>query len=65
MASFVSRMQSRIDYLTDMRDKTQVHADFVDPLIRVRIALDEFLLRDPIAGDFSSTDEDLNQLGQP
>lgn len=65
VARFVSRMQSRIDYLTDMRDKNQVHADFVDPLIQVRIALDEFLQRDPIAGDFSWTDEDLKQLGQP
>ena len=60
---FVSRMQSRIDYLTEMREKNQIHANFVDPLIKVRIALDEFLQRDPIAGDFSWTEEDLQKMG--
>ncbi len=65
VARLVSRMQSRIDYLTALREKNKLHADFVDPLVQVRIALDEFLQRDPIAGDFSWTDEDLKKLRQP
>ncbi|MFC1523435.1 phosphoenolpyruvate carboxykinase (ATP) [Thermodesulfobacteriota bacterium] len=60
---FVSRMQKRIDFLTEIRERNQIHADFVDPLIQVRIAVDEFLQRDPIAGDFSWSEEDLQQLG--
>jgi len=62
---FVSRMQTRIDYLTERRESNEIHADFVDPLLRLRIALDEFLQRDPIAGDFSWTAEDLARLGHP
>lgn len=62
VARFVSRMQSRIDFLTATRKQQGIHADFVDPLLRVRIALDEFLQRDPIAGDFSWTDADLARL---
>lgn len=59
VARLVSRMQTRIDYLTNLREKNLIHADFVDPLVQVRIALDEFLQRDPVAGDFSWTREDL------
>lgn len=59
---FVGRMQNRIDYLTKIREENLIHADFVDPLVRVRIALDEFLQRDPVVGDFSWTAEDLKRL---
>ncbi len=62
VARFVSRMQSRIDYLSKIRQENLIHADFVDPLIEVRIALDEFLRRDPVAGDFSWTELDLARL---
>ncbi len=62
VARFVSRLQSRIDFLTKIRDKNQIHADFVDPLVQVRIAVDEFLQRDPVGGDFSWSDEDLLRL---
>jgi len=62
VARFVSRMQSRIDYLTKVREQNLIHADFVDPLIEVRIALDEFLRRDPVAGDFSWSEQDLARL---
>jgi hypothetical protein len=64
VARFVERMQARIDFLTRIRDRNQLHADFVDPLLQVRIALDEFLRRDPIAGDFSWSREDLERLGK-
>lgn len=63
VARFVSRMQTRIDFLTEIREQHLIHADFVDPLVKVRIALDEFLLRDPVAGDFFWTKEDLQHLG--
>ena len=59
---FVSRMQTRIDFLTNIRGENLLHADFVDPLIQVRIALDEFLKRDPVAGDFSWTEKDIKKL---
>jgi phosphoenolpyruvate carboxykinase (ATP) len=62
VSRLVSRIQSRIDYLTSIREKNEIHADFVDPLVKVRIALDEFLVRDPIVGDFTWTDEDLKKL---
>lgn len=62
VARFVRRMQKRIDYLTALRDRDLLHADFVDPLVQVRIALDEFLQRDPIAGDFTWTEDDLKGL---
>lgn len=58
----VSRMQTRIDFLTEIREKNLIHADFVDPLLKVRIAIDEFLQRDPVAGDFSWSVEDLEKL---
>jgi phosphoenolpyruvate carboxykinase (ATP) len=61
---FVERMQARIDFLTRIRDRNQLHADFVDPLLQVRIALDEFLKRDPIAGDFSWSRAELERLGK-
>ncbi len=64
VARFVERMQARIDFLTRIRDQNKLHADFVDPLLRVRIALDEFLKRDPIAGDFSWSREELEKLGK-
>lgn len=64
VSRFVSRMQKRIDFLTEIRENNLIHADFVDPLVKVRIALDEFLQRDPIAGDFSWTAEDLQRLAQ-
>jgi phosphoenolpyruvate carboxykinase (ATP) len=64
VARFVERMQARIDFLTRIRDRNQLHADFVDPLLQVRIALDEFLKRDPIAGDFSWSRAELEQLGK-
>jgi len=63
VSRFVERMQKRIDYLTAIRDQNKLHADFVDPLLKLRIALDEFLQRDPIAGDFSWTKDDLEHLG--
>ena len=59
---FVSRMQTRIDFLTDVRGKNLLHADFVNPLLQIRIALDEFLKRDPVAGDFSWTKTGLKKL---
>jgi phosphoenolpyruvate carboxykinase (ATP) len=62
---FVDRMQSRIDYLSEIRNQNRIHADFVDPLIKLRIALDEFLPHDPVAGDFSWNDEELRQLRRP
>ncbi|MDA8163703.1 MAG: phosphoenolpyruvate carboxykinase (ATP) [Desulfobacteraceae bacterium] len=62
VARFVSRMQTRIDFLTNLRQKNLIHADFVDPLVQVRIAWDELLQRDPVAGDFSWTDEDLRKF---
>lgn len=62
VALFVERMQTRIDFLTKIREKNLIHADFVDPLIQMRIALDEFLHRDPVAGDFFWTEEDLQRL---
>jgi len=64
VARFVNRMQTRIDFLTAIREKNMIHADFVDPLVEVRIALDEFLQRDPIRGDFSWTEEELRKLRQ-
>jgi phosphoenolpyruvate carboxykinase (ATP) len=64
VSRFVERMQTRIDFLTELRDKNKLHADFVDPLLKVRIALDEFLQRDPIAGDFSWDKTDLAELGR-
>jgi len=64
VARFVERMQARIDFLTRFRDQNQLHADFVDPLLQVRIALDEFLQRNPIAGDFSWSRTDLASLGK-
>lgn len=64
VARFVERMQARIDFLTRIRDRNQLHADFVDPLLQVRIALDEFLNRDPIAGDFSWNRQELERLGK-
>jgi len=64
VSKFVERMQTRIDFLTELRDKNKLHADFVDPLLKVRIALDEFLQRDPIAGDFSWDRTDLEELGR-
>ncbi|MEN8142187.1 MAG: phosphoenolpyruvate carboxykinase (ATP) [Thermodesulfobacteriota bacterium] len=64
VARFVERMQTRIDFLTELRDQKKLHADFVDPLLKVRIALDEFLQRDPIAGDFSWKKADLDELGK-
>lgn len=64
VARIVERMQARIDFLTKIRDRNQLHADFVDPLVQVRIALDEFLQRDPIAGDFSWSKEELERLGK-
>ncbi|MEW6218501.1 MAG: phosphoenolpyruvate carboxykinase (ATP) [Thermodesulfobacteriota bacterium] len=63
VARFVSRMQTRIDFLSEVRGQHLLHADFVDPMVTVRIALDEFLLRDPVAGDFSWTAADLDRLG--
>lgn len=63
VSRFVERMQTRIDFLTELRDKNELHANFVDPLLKVRIALDEFLQRDPIAGDFSWNEDDLEDLG--
>lgn len=64
VARFVERMQARIDFLTRIREQNKLHADFVDPLLQVRIALDEFLKRDPIAGDFSWSREELEKLGK-
>ncbi len=64
VARFVERMQARIDFLTKIRDQNRLHADFVDPLLEVRIALDEFLQHDPIAGDFTWNREDLARLSQ-
>lgn len=64
VARFVERMQARIDFLARFRDQNRLHADFVDPLLQVRIALDEFLKRDPIAGDFSWSKEELERLGK-
>ncbi|NTV13760.1 MAG: phosphoenolpyruvate carboxykinase (ATP) [Desulfobulbaceae bacterium] len=64
VARFVERMQARIDFLSKIRDQNHLHADFVDPLLQVRIALDEFLKRDPIAGDFSWSKEELERLGK-
>lgn len=64
VARFVERMQARIDFLTQIRDQNNLHADFVDPLVQVRIALDEFLKRDAIAGDFSWSREELDKLGK-
>ncbi len=64
VSRFVSRMQTRIDFLTKIREQHLIHADFVDPLVQLRIALDEFLLRDPVVGDFSWTNEELHQLGK-
>jgi len=63
VSRFVKRMQARIDFLTAMRDRNELHADFIDPLLTVRIALDEFLRRDPVAGDFSWSKEELARLG--
>jgi len=64
VARFVERMQARIDFLSKIRDQNHLHADFVDPLLQVRIALDEFLRRDPVAGDFSWSKEELEKLGK-
>lgn len=64
VAKFVERMQTRIDFLTELRDQNKLHADFVDPLLKVKIALDKFLQRDPIAGDFSWKKADLEELGK-
>ncbi len=65
VAAFVQRLQARIDFLTEIRERNKIHADFVDPLVQMRIALDEFLQRDPVAGDFSWTDTDLLRLNLP
>jgi len=62
---FVDRMQLRINYLSEIRNRNLIHADFVDPLIKVRIALDEFLPHDPVAGDFSWSATELRQLRRP
>ncbi len=64
VSRFVERMQTRIDFLTERRDRKELHADFVDPLVKVRSSLDKFLQRDPIAGDFSWSKEDLDRLGR-
>ena len=63
VARFIARRQQQIDHLTDLRESGEIHADFVDPLVIVRMALDKFLRRDPIRGDFHWSSEDLEGLG--